>query len=181
MSCVPFSWWCILKDDRHEGLANGALPSFCYFPPNATVGRHLARRWRCLRDSLRVAGSQRGEDVGVLPYKVAHSACDKLEAVGICPCGDKIEVSSGTHFQDFRQRDLLQEDGPMMRLHLRRTKGLEITAFHGVNYTYLVVFVGGVVLEKDDALTVQTPVVPLSLLVVRARWDESGQQDTVGR
>lgn len=46
----------------------------------------------------------------------------------------------------------------------------------GVNWSYLVVFVGGVVLEKDDALAVQTPVVPLSLLVVRVRWDESGQQ-----
>lgn len=37
-------------------------------------------------------------------------------------------------------------------------------ASHEANYIYLVVFVGGVVLEKDDALTVQTPVVPLSLL-----------------
>ena len=37
-----------------------------------------------------------------------------------------------------------------------------------MEYIYLVVFVGGVVLEKDDALTVQTPVVPLSLLV---GWD----------
>lgn len=35
--------------------------------------------------------------------------------------------------------------------------------FQGVISSYLVVFVGGVVLEKDDALTVQTPVVPLSL------------------
>lgn len=29
---------------------------------------------------------------------------------------------------------------------------------------YLVVFVGGVVLKKDDALTVQAPVVPFPLL-----------------
>lgn len=46
----------------------------------------------------------------------------------------------------------------------------------GVNYNYLVVFVGGVVLEKDDALTVQTPVVPLSLLGVGVGWDEFRQQ-----
>lgn len=42
----------------------------------------------------------------------------------------------------------------------------------GVNYIYLVVFVGGVVLEKDDALAVQTPVVPLSLLELDwTGWD----------
>lgn len=35
---------------------------------------------------------------------------------------------------------------------------------HSVGEIYLVVFVGSVVLEKYDALTVQTPVVPLSLL-----------------
>lgn len=34
----------------------------------------------------------------------------------------------------------------------------------GCSRFYLVVFVGGVVLEKYDALAVQTPVVPLSLL-----------------
>lgn len=32
--------------------------------------------------------------------------------------------------------------------------------------TNLVVFVGGVVLQEDDALTVQTPVVPFPLLEV---------------
>lgn len=37
---------------------------------------------------------------------------------------------------------------------------------------YLVVFVGGVVLEKYDALTVQTPVVPFSLL----RFDKNGMR-----
>lgn len=37
---------------------------------------------------------------------------------------------------------------------------------------YLVVFVGGVVLEKYDALTVQTPVVPFSLL----RLDRDGMK-----
>lgn len=39
--------------------------------------------------------------------------------------------------------------------------------------SYLVVFVGGVVLEKDDALTVQTPVVPLSLQGLgRMEWQQ---------
>lgn len=33
-----------------------------------------------------------------------------------------------------------------------------------MEYIYLVVFVGGVVLEEYDALAVQTPIVPLSLL-----------------
>lgn len=35
---------------------------------------------------------------------------------------------------------------------------------HGVDYIYLVVFVGGGVLEEYDTLAVQTPIVPLSLL-----------------
>ncbi len=61
-----------------------------------------------------VAGGQRGESVGVLPYKVAHSSCDELEAVRICAWGDKSEVASGTQLQDLGQRDLLQEDGPVM-------------------------------------------------------------------
>lgn len=42
----------------------------------------------------------------------------------------------------------------------------------GVFFIYLVVFVGGVVLEKYDALTVQTPVVPFSLL----RLDKEGMR-----
>lgn len=37
---------------------------------------------------------------------------------------------------------------------------------------YLVIFVGGVVLEEYDALTVQAPVVPLSLL----RLDKDGMR-----
>lgn len=64
--------------------------------------------------------------------------------MGICARGDKSEVASRSQLQNFRQRNLL------------------------------VVFVGGVVLEKDDALTVQTPVVPLSLLGIEVGWDVEG-------
>lgn len=54
-------------------------------------------------------------------------------------------------------------------------------ARHGENYIYLVVFVGGVVLEKDDALTVQTPVVPLSLLGSGwMGWDIKGWRENRG-
>lgn len=115
MSCVSRSWWCVLKDDWHEGLANDALPRLGHLTPNAAVGGYLAGGGRGRGESLGVAGGQRRKGVGVLPYKVAHSACDELEAMRICAWGDKSEVASGTHFQDLRQRDLLQKDGPMMQ------------------------------------------------------------------
>ncbi|KAA8594320.1 hypothetical protein FQN60_005154 [Etheostoma spectabile] len=91
------SWWCVLKDDWHEGLANGALPSLGHLTPNAAVGSYLAGGGRGRGESLGVAGGQRGESVGVLPYEVAHSACDKLEAVRICAWGDESEVASRAH------------------------------------------------------------------------------------
>lgn len=65
-------------------------------------------------ENLGVAGGQRGESVGVLPNKVAHSASNELKAVRICAWGDKSEVSSRTQLQDLRQRDLLQKDAPVM-------------------------------------------------------------------
>ena len=113
MSCVPRSWRGVLEDDWHEGLANGALPGLGHLTPDAAVGSYLAGGGRGLGESLGVAGRQRGEGVGVLPYKVAHSACDELEAVRIRAWGDESEVSSGTHLQDLGQGDLLQEDGPV--------------------------------------------------------------------
>lgn len=173
VGCVPCSWWCVLEDDWHEGLANGALPRLGHLAANAAVGSYLAGGRRGRGESLGVAGGQRGEGVGVLPYKVAHGACDEFKAVRVCAWGDKSEVASGTHLQDLGQRDLLQKDGLVMHASI---KWREIKTFHGVNHIYLVVFVGGVVLEKDDALTVQTPVVPLSLLGVGVRWDEEGQR-----
>lgn len=107
---VPRSWRRVLKDDWHKGLSNGALPCFCHLTSNATVGRNLAWGGRCLWDSLGVALGHRGEGVGILPYKVAHSGCDKLKAVGIGALGDKAEVRSRTQLQDLRKRDLLQVD-----------------------------------------------------------------------
>lgn len=54
-----------------------------------------------------MALGDRGEGIGIFPYKVAHSGCDKLKAVGIVAMGNKTEVGSGTQLQDLRQRDLL--------------------------------------------------------------------------
>ena len=100
-----------MKDDWHERLANGTLPCLCHLTPNTTVGRHLAGGGGRLRDSLRVVGGHGGEGVGVLPYKVAHSACDELEAVGIGALRDEIEIGSRAHLQDLRQWDFLQDHG----------------------------------------------------------------------
>lgn len=55
VSCVPRSWWCVLKDDWHEGLTNGALPRLGHLTPNATVGSYLAWGGRGLGESLGVA------------------------------------------------------------------------------------------------------------------------------
>lgn len=114
MSCVPCSRWGVLKDDRHEGLPNGTLPCLGHLTPNAAVRSYLAGGGRGRGENLGVAGGQRGESVGVLPNKVAHSASNELKAVRICAWGDKSEVSSRTQLQDLRQRDLLQKDAPVM-------------------------------------------------------------------
>lgn len=114
MRRVPCSWGCILKDDWHEGLPNGALPGLGHLTANAAVGSYLARGGRGWGESLGVARGQRGHSIGVLPNKVAHSASNELKAVRVCAWGDKREVSSRTHLQDLRQRDLLQEDAPVM-------------------------------------------------------------------
>ena len=165
VSRVPLSWWCVLKDDGHEGLPDGALPCLGHLTADAAVWSHLAGGGRGRRESLGIAGGHRRECVGVLPNKVAHSASDELEAVRIRAWGHEVEVSCGAHLQDLRQRDLLQEDTTVFKKRAHTSnKRAEIVGFHGVIYSYLVVFVGGVVLEQDDALTVQTPVVPLSLL-----------------
>lgn len=118
MSCVPLRRWCVLKDDWHEGLANDALPRLGHLTPNATVGSYLAGGGRGLGKSLGIARGQSWKGVGVLPYKVAHAACDELEAVRICAWGDKSEVASRTHLQDLRQRDLLQ--GPTSNASLKK-------------------------------------------------------------
>lgn len=102
---VPLRRWCILKDDGHEGLANGALPRFRHLTPNPTVGRHQAGGGRRLRE----AGGHGGERVGVFPNEIAHGACDELEAVGIGALGNEREVAGGAQLQNLRQRDLLQE------------------------------------------------------------------------
>lgn len=44
-----------------------------------------------------------------------------------------------------------------------------------ISNTYLVVFVGGVVLEQDDALAVQAPVVPLSLSGIKVGEDGTAE------
>lgn len=112
--CVPCSWGCILKDDRHEGLPDGALPGLGHLTADAAVRNYLARGGRGWGESLRVARGQRGESIGVLPNEVAHSASNELKAVRICAWGDEREVSSRTHLQDLRQRDLLQDDASVM-------------------------------------------------------------------
>lgn len=106
MSCVPLSYWRILENHWHQRLTDGALPSLGHFTPNATVGHYLARGGGCLGEALGVAGGQGGEGVGVLPYKVAHIACDELEAVG---CARRGEGVSRSHLENFRQGNLLQE------------------------------------------------------------------------
>lgn len=62
-----------------------------------------------------VAWGQSGESVWVLPNKIAHGASNELKAVRICAGGDEGEVSSRTHLQDLRQRDLLQEEALVMQ------------------------------------------------------------------
>lgn len=109
MRCVPLCWRSVLKDDRHEGLANGALPCLRHLASYATVRCYLARWGRRLQDSLWVAWQQWGESVWVLPYKVAHGGCDELKAVGIGALRNKSEVGGWTQLQNLRQRDLLQD------------------------------------------------------------------------
>lgn len=75
--------WCILEDNWHEGLANGALPRLGHLPPHTAIGNHVAGGGGCGGEGLGGGGGQGGDgDVGVLPYKVAHGSHDKLEAVG---------------------------------------------------------------------------------------------------
>lgn len=100
--CVPLSGRCVLEDDGHEGLADGALPCLGHFPAHAAIGRHIAGGRRSGGKTLGVAGRQRGEGVGVLPHKVAHGACDELKAMGACSWRDKGEVASSTHLQNLR-------------------------------------------------------------------------------
>lgn len=115
VSCVPLSWWCVLKDDRHEGLPDGALPRLGHLAADAAVWSYLAGGGRGLGESLGIAGGHRREGVGVLPNKVAHSASDELEAVRIRAWRHESEVSSRAHLQDLRQRDLLQEDATIFK------------------------------------------------------------------
>jgi len=122
VGCAPLTvrrvaggWRCVLKDDGHEGLADGALPRLGHLAPDAAVGRHLAGGGRVLQEGLGLAGGQR---VGVLPDEVAHGARDQLEAVRVRSRRDQREVAGGTHFQDLGQRDLLQGEGPSEVAHV---------------------------------------------------------------
>jgi len=98
----------VLEDDRHERLANHALPRPGHLPPHAAVGRHAAGGGRRGREAVGVAGRGGGHGVGVLPDKVAYGARDQLEAVGVGARGDQREVPRGTHLQDLREGDLLR-------------------------------------------------------------------------
>lgn len=99
MSRVPCSRRHVLKADRHEGLAYGALPCLGHLPAHAAVGSNLARGGRGLGQSLRVGGGQRREGVGVLSDKVAHGASNELEAVRVRARRDQRKVSGRTHLQ----------------------------------------------------------------------------------
>lgn len=171
---VSLSRWCILKNDWHEGLANDPLPRLCYLKPNPAVGRHLAGgRWRLWRN-LRVAWSHRW--LCDLSNKVAHCACDELEAVRVGALWGNCEVTCRAHLQNFRQGNLLQD--PRCRLENKWVKTsplwLSFIVCGKLYFTYLVIFVWVIVLEEDDALTVQTPVVPLPLRRrrVELKWDK---------
>lgn len=107
---------CILEDDWHEGLANGALPRLGNLPPHAAIGHHVAGGGGCGGGGLEGGGGQGGDmDVGVLSYKVAHGAHDKLEAVGAGARRNQGVVTCGAHLQNLRQRDLLQDRGKDVR------------------------------------------------------------------
>lgn len=109
VGCVPLGWGSILEDDRHEGLANGALPRLGHLTAHAAIGRHVAGGGGSGRLALGMAGGLGGDrGVGVLAYKVAHGACDYLEAVRVGARGNQGEVTGGTHLQNLRQRNLLQ-------------------------------------------------------------------------
>lgn len=159
MSCVSCSRRRILKADRHEGLVDGAGPRLGHLPAHAAVGSDLARGGRGRGQSLWVAGRLRREGVGVLPHKVAHGASNELEAVRVRARRDQSKVSGRTHLQDLWQRNLLWEG---CRGWCSGQSDKWSRRYHSC--FYLVVLVGIVVLEKYDAFTVQTPVVPLSLL-----------------
>lgn len=108
VSCVPCGWRRVLEDDRHEGLADGALPRLGHLTPNAAIRSHLTGRGRGRRESRGDGRGHRGERVGILPDEIAHFAGDELEAVGVRARGNQREVPGRAHLQDLGQGNLLQ-------------------------------------------------------------------------
>lgn len=106
--CVPCGWRCVLEYDRHEGLADGALPRLGHLPPHAAIRSHLAGRGRGRRESRGDGRGHWGQIVGILPDKIAHFAGNELEAVGVRARGDQREVPGRAHLKDLGQGDLLQ-------------------------------------------------------------------------
>lgn len=106
--CVPCGWRCVLEDDRHEGLADGALPRLGHLTAHAAIRSHLAGRGRGRRESRGDGWGHWGQSVGILPDEIAHFAGNELEAVGVRARWDQREVPGRAHLQDLGQGDLLQ-------------------------------------------------------------------------
>lgn len=102
MRGVPGGWRCVLEDDWHEGLADGALPGLGHLAAHAAVRGHLAGRGRGRGEGRGDCRGHRGQSVGIFPDKVAHFTRDELKAVGVSARGNQREVPGRTHLQDLR-------------------------------------------------------------------------------
>lgn len=100
MRRVPGGWRRVLEDDRHEGLADGALPRLGHLAAHAAVGSHLTGRGRGRGQGRGERRGHRGQSVGILPDEIAHFAGDELKAVGVRAGGNQGEVPGWTHLQD---------------------------------------------------------------------------------